>query len=410
MTTTDASPRTGLRAVLPSGRGVVPFGLSNLVGALGTGVFYPYTLLFFPALLGIPLTQVGLVLTVTALVALPGMFWVGRLIDRMGPRPVLIAAALLRAAGFVGYVSLRHIVAFALFSVLIALCNRADQAASPALAVALAPHGERNRWLALTRTVFNAGIGGGALLGSTLIVSGEEALVWLGLANAAGFLVAGLVLWPLRTPPVPPADPAQLSRGAWRDRPFLVVVLINSLLWFVALAVETGLSAYMVGTLGAPAWLAGTLFAVNTGLLIVFQLPFTSALERLGNTTVLVAGAALVTAFLVAMALGTTLSGTALVVFLLVGMVIYTLGELAVAHARYALLTDLPPPAELGSFLAFNQVAAGVSGALVPFIVAALLDSAPAGLWWLMAALTAATVAGVLAVRPLLLARSETQH
>ncbi|MBB5936171.1 MFS transporter [Streptomyces zagrosensis] len=406
MSATKAPLRKGLRAVLPHGRGVVTFGLSSLVSALGTGVFYPYTLLFFPALLGISLTQVGLILTSTALVALPGMFWVGRLIDRTGARSVLIAASLLRAAGFTGYVAIQHVAAFALFSVMIALCNRAEQAASPALAVALAPEGERNRWLALTRTVFNAGIGGGALLGSALIVGGETALMWLGLANAASFLLAGLMLWPLRASRVPPVDRAKASRGPWHDGPFLMVVAINSALWLVALAVETGMSAYLVGSLGAPAWLAGMLFAVNTGLLIVLQLPLTSALERRGNISVLLAGTLLVAIFLVAMALGTALSGTALVVLLVIGMVIYTLGELATTHARYALLTDLPPAAELGSFLAFNQIAAGIFGALVPFVVAALLDSAPAGLWWLMAALTAVTAAGVVAARPLLMART----
>jgi MFS family permease len=293
-----------------------------------------------------------------------------------------------------------------LFSVLIALCNRAEQAASPALAVALAPEGERNRWLALSRTVFNAGIGGGALLGSALIVGGEAALWWLGLANAASFLVAGLMLWPLRPPPVPPADRAQPSRRPWRDGPFLAVVGFNSVLWLVALAVETGMAAYLVGTLGTPAWLAGTLFAVNTGLLIVLQLPLTSAMERWGDIPVLVAGTLLSAVFLVAMALGGALSGTALVVLLVVGMVVYTFGELATTHARYALLADLPPPAELGSFQAFNQVAAGISGALVPFVVAVLLDSAPAGLWWLMAALSLATAIGVVAARTLLLART----
>ncbi|MEU9982920.1 MFS transporter [Streptomyces sp. NPDC050856] len=406
MNATDTSPPKGLRAVLPHGRGVVTFGLSHLVSAVGTGVFYPYTLLFFPALLGIPLTQVGLVLTVTALAALPGMFWVGRLIDRIGPRPVLIAASLLRSAGFTGYVTIRDVAAFALFSVVIALCNRAEQAASPALAVALAPEGDRNRWLALSRTVFNAGIGGGAMLGSTLIVGGEAALVWLGLANAASFLVAGIMLWPLRPAPVPPAERARPSRGPWRDGPFLAAVTFNSALWLVALAVETGMSAYLVGSLGAPAWLAGTLFAVNTGLLIVLQLPLTSTLERWGNTSVLVAGTLLGTLFLVTMALAGALTGTALVVLLVFGMVVYTCGELATTHARQALLTDLPPPAELGSFLAFNQVATGISGALVPFVVAATLDSAPAGLWWLMATLTAATSVAVVAARPLLLART----
>ncbi|MBM7773963.1 MFS family permease [Actinokineospora baliensis] len=403
MTDSDTLPRRGF---LPRGRGVTAFGLANLVSALGTGVFYPYTLLFFPALLGLPLTQVGLVLTAAALVALPGMFWVGRLIDRVGPRSVLIAAALLRAVGFTGYVTIRHVVAFALFSVLIALCNRAEQAASPALAVALAAEGERNRWLALSRTVFNAGIGGGALLGSALIGGGSAGLVWLGMANAAGYLLAGLVLWPLRPPPVPAPDRARVTRRPWRDGPFLAVVAANSASWLIALAVETGLSAYLVGVLGKPAWLVGVLFAINTGLLIVLQLPLTSALERRGDIPILVAGTLVSAVFLVLVAMAGGFGTTTLVVALVLGMVVYTLGELATTHARYALLTDLPPPAQLGSYLAFSQVAAGITGALVPVLVAALLDSAPAGLWWLLAGLSALTAAGVLAARPLLLART----
>jgi MFS family permease len=396
-----------VKQTLPGGRGSVRFGVAGLVNALGTGLFYPYTLVFFPDLLHLSLAEVGAVLTGSALVALPLLPRIGRLTDRIGAKTILVAASLLRAVAFVGYVTTHGVVLFALFSVVVALGNRAEQAATPVLVVALSTSEQRTRWLALSRTVFNAGLGAGALAGSVLIGVGDDALVALGLANALSFLLAALMLVGL--PRVPPRQRphGRVGRKPWRDSGYLVAVAVNTLLWMVALAVETGLSAYLIDDLGAPPWLTGALFAVNTGLLIVAQLPMTSVLDRWGAVPVLVGGVALSIVFLAVLAAGHWLAGAALIVALTAGMVVYTLGELATTHVRASLLANLPPPGELGSYQAFNQAAAGLSGALVPLGVAALLAAAPALLWWSCAALSAGAAVWLSLARRRLADRAE---
>jgi MFS family permease len=399
-------PRRALDT-FPHGHGVGRFGWAGLINAAGTGLFYPYTLLFFPALLDIPLPEVGAILTGSALVALPLMPWTGRLIDRAGPKVVLVAASLVRAAAFLGYVTMHGVVAFALLSVVVALGNRAEQAATPSLVVVLSPPSQRTQWLALSRTVFNGGLGAGALVGSVLISGGHGALVALGVANALSFLLAALLLLGLPHVPGGPRRRGRTGTGPWRDRTYLLAVVVNAALWMVALAVETGLPAYLIIELGAPSWLAGVLFVISTGLLIVVQLPMTPVLDRWGTVPVLVGGTGLLVVFLVLLAVVPGTAGTVLSVLLIAGMVVYTFGELATTHVRAALLANLPPRGESGSYQAFNQTAVGLSGALVPLGVSALLAAAPAVLWWLCTALSLLAAVSIFSARRTIAERPE---
>lgn len=91
--------------VLPRGPGVLRFAVAGFCNALSTGFFYPFSLLFYVSLSGEELRTVGTVLTVTALAALPSLLLVGRIVDRVGPRPVLIASLVVRAGCFVSFVT-----------------------------------------------------------------------------------------------------------------------------------------------------------------------------------------------------------------------------------------------------------------------------------------------------------------
>ena len=400
MTSTAVKDVSGSAPVLPRGPGVVWFGLSELVKALGTGFFYPFSLLFFTELSGESLRSVGLVLTVTALAVLPWLFAVGRLVDRVGPKPVLIAAAVVRVACFVGIASFRGLVPLVLCTLLLALGNRAEQTASPLLAIRLAPEGQSGQWLALTRVAFNAGIGAGALLASLFVVDTASGFVVLGIVNAAGFTLAALLY--LRVPPGRPIEPVPRRglRGGhaspWRDLPFLRAAGANALLLTAALAVESALPVFILRELRMPSWTVGVLFAVNTMLLTVLQLPLSRVLAGFRQGLVLaVGGMAYVALYASALLAGWVPRG-AQVALLVAGMALYTLGELAVSQAAMVMLTSLPPKREQGAYLAFNQLFAGGATALAPLLVATLLAGFPLTLWWVLAAGSA--IAALLAV------------
>lgn len=121
---------TSLRAALPKGRSVPWFAGATFANSLGMGIYYPFSLLFFQSVLDTSLTRIGLALTPSALLVLPLLPYVGRLIDRIGPRRVLFASTAVRAAAFAGYLWVDSFALFAVLSVLVALSMRAEQTAT----------------------------------------------------------------------------------------------------------------------------------------------------------------------------------------------------------------------------------------------------------------------------------------
>ncbi|MDN3261182.1 MFS transporter [Streptomyces sp. CSDS2] len=393
--TASATPArgTGTRAgFLPRGRGVVWFGASGFVNALGTGFFYPFSLLFFASLSRESLGTVGVTLTVTTLLALPGLFLVGRLTDRCGPRAMLAAASALRAASFVFFVSVPGLWPLIVGGTALALGNRAEQVAAPLLAARLAPEGQSSRWLALTRVTFNAGMGLGALLAGVFVADSHSGFVVLGLVNAASFVLAAVLC--LGLPATAPGDPAggtRSPRGAhrpWRHRAFVRVAAANALLWAAALAVESGLPVFVLRELTLPSWTVGTLFAVNTALLTLLQLPVGRALDRFRPGAVLALGGLGYLGLYACAVLARSVSSTVAVAVLMAGMTVYTIGELAVSQASLILLTGLPPEPERGSYLAVNQLLVGAATALAPLLATSLPGARSPALWWTLAALS----------------------
>lgn len=385
---TDGTDDRPTSSMLPRGPGVGWFALSGLVNALGTGFFYPFSLLFFTELSGGSLGSVGLVLTITALVVLPWLFAVGRLVDRIGPRSVLIAGAAVRAVGFAGFVAVRDMLTLVVCCLFLALGNRLEQTATPLLAIRLAPDGQSGQWLALTRVVFNAGVGGGALLGSLFVVDTASGFVVLGTVNAASFVLTALLY--LGIPVARPTEQA-LSKEAgkqvtapWRHTAYLRVAGANALLLTAALAVESALPVFVLRELDLPPWIVGVLFAVNTVLLTLLQLPLGRLLERFRPNAVLAFGGLAYAVLYAAVVLAGGMPRGAQIASMVVGMVVYTLGELAVSQAAMVLLTGLPPRREQGAYLAFNQFFAGGATALAPLLVAMFLAHAPLSLWWVL--------------------------
>ncbi|WP_192580399.1 MFS transporter [Micromonospora sp. ALFpr18c] len=388
---------TGLRASLPRGPGLPWFSAAGLINALGNGFYYPFMLLFFRDLLDVSLARIGVGLTVAALATLPLLPAVGRAADRFGPRPVLIAAAVLRGLAYLGYLTTRNFVVFMLLSALIALCNRAEQASVPVLATALAPEGERSRWLALSRVLFNAGFGAGALLAGLALTTLDGRYALLGLINAVSFLAAAACYLPLRAAKgeAAPATPVARTQP-WRDRAFGSVVAAGAVLWVLALGVEVALPVVLIEDLALPSWTVSVLFTVNTALLTLLQLPVAHRVENRPPRVVAAIGALLHGGLMIALLSAGALSTSAVVAALIAGMVVYTIGEMLSSQAVMVLLTALAPEGERGSYLAFNQIFIGAAGALAPAGAAILLDTDPALLWWLL--LVFGAVAAVLIV------------
>ena len=73
----------------------------------GSGLFLPLALVYVTRDVGLPLATAGTLVSIGTLAGLAAPAVTGRLIDRIGPRPMVIAAQLLQALGALTYLAAR---------------------------------------------------------------------------------------------------------------------------------------------------------------------------------------------------------------------------------------------------------------------------------------------------------------
>ncbi|MEU6865650.1 MFS transporter [Streptomyces sp. NPDC046876] len=387
---------------LPNTKGRTPLIVAQVVDALGTGLFLPFAVVYFHAAKGIPLTTVGLMLSAGALLSLPAGPLGGRLIDRVGPRRVLVASNLLRVLTFTAYVFTDTPWQLVLLVTATMWGDSLFRPAVFALVAQVADDGHRARWYAMDRSLRNAGIGAGGLVGSTLVgwggSSGYTAVVVL---NAVSFLVAAALVASWRRTavprpagagagpaqaPAPAADAAGQRRGGYRevlaDRAFLGVLATVWVFALCDLALTVLLSAYVIEARGLPAWQPGMLFAINTVMVVLAQTALAKAVERYRRPGVLQVAAVL---WMVSFVLFAAVPGDhAGLAFggLVLGMVVFTVAELLQAPTSSALIVGMAAGHLRGRYLGLEELMWSLAKVLAPTVFTWLLARG-AGLPWL---------------------------
>ncbi|MGR6918707.1 MFS transporter [[Actinomadura] parvosata] len=370
--------------------GVRPFLAGMFVDALGSGLYVPLTLLFIHEVTGLPMTAVGLGVTVAAVVGLAANPVAGILIDRFDARRVLVGTYLLRALAFAAYPFVDGIAALIVVAALVAVGDRAYYPASGGYVSALADGTVRDRLYTLVATARNVAFGLGGLLSAGVIsLAGVTGFAVVALLNAASFTVAALCL--LRSGRPAPAAPSRQPVGyrqVLADRPFVTLVAAEQAYTLIHMVLPVALPVYAVTVLDVPPALMGVLYAINTVLVAAGQVPVrrwqrhsrrTRAMALSGLVMMLACAAYAATAALPA--------GPARVGGLLAATLVLTLGELLHTVPSWALAAAAAPPALRGRYLAIYQQTWAVAAVLAPAGFAALLGAAPPLLWLALAVL-----------------------
>ncbi|MEV6946891.1 MFS transporter [Streptomyces sp. NPDC051172] len=375
------------------------------VNGVGTGMYVPFTLVFFHYVTGLSFTTVGLVLTVTGLVGLAALPLAGAAVDRFGARPVQLALYGVRAAGFAVYPFAGSLAAFAAVALVTAAADRAFPAVQSSLLGEVARGAARDRLQAATRALQNGGYGAGALLATLVIAfAGPAGYTYAAWGNALSFALAALLLKPLR--PLPAADgtavrPAGAGyRLVFADRPFLVVTGANFLNALSYSALPVLFPLFLVEWLHGPAALTGAAFTINTVLCAAAGVYVGGRVRRAGarrTRAAALGGSLFAVAFLGLIALGTVRpeSGPVLGGALVAVVVVYTLGELIHSPAAEVLAVSAAPEAVRGRYLAAYQMSWSLAKAVAPSLFTALLavdGRAP----WAVLILTSALAAALL--------------
>lgn len=395
------------------------------VNGIGTGMYVPFTLVFFHAVTGLSFTVVGAVLTATGLAGIAVLPLAGAAVDRYGAKRVQYALYGVRVAGFALYPFAHSLPAFAAVALVTAAADRAFPAAQQSLIGEVANGAGQDRLQASTRALQNAGNGAGALL-ATLVISlaGSAGYAYAAWGNALSFALAALLLRRLRPlrrgRAAGAAAPVARRAGAGyrlvlADRPFLVVTGANFLNALSYSALSVLFPLFMVEWLHGPSVLTGAAFTLNTVLCAVAGIGVGARVRGAGarrTRAAALGGALFATAFAAQIVLGTVRPGSATILggALVTVVVVYTLGELVHSPAAQVLAVAAAPAAVRGRYLAAYQMSWSLAKAVAPSLFTALLaldGRAP----WAVLILTSAIAAALLirteprlpaeAVRPL---------
>ncbi|MEV7026510.1 MFS transporter, partial [Kitasatospora sp. NPDC093558] len=370
------------------------------IDAVGSGLWMPISLFFFVQAQRLPVEQVGAALTAGAVFGLVAGPFGGTLVDRFGPGPVVLASNVVRAVGFLLYPLVGSVWQVALIAAANSAGDRIFWTANTPLLARLT--GERKLVGALgTMSIVRiAGLGVGAGLAGLVgrSTAGLHALAW---ANGVSFAVAAVLVCavlrvrapgPPRTGGDTPDGPARTWGTVLRDRPYLVLCLVQVLFTFAANSLTVALPLVAVRTLRGPVWLAGASVLVGNVVLMVAVKPAIAYGRRTSRLRALTAAAVLfaVTFLLMAPA---QLAGPALVVPLV--LLVSALGVTAEAlfgSVMSAAAYEAAPEGLKGRYNALFQTAYGASGALAPAVFTALLAVGNPVLWLALVASSALTV------------------
>lgn len=380
------------RLGLTSARGVNALLIALAIDSVGSGLFIAFSLLYFTTVAGLPLAQVGITLTLASIVGLTSNPVSGALVDRFGAYRVLLGSFVLSAVGFAGFLFVGSLPMLFLTALIEMSGIRAFWVAFPALIADASAADQRDRWFAVTGAAQAVGYGAGGLIAGLLVgIGGKSAYTWLLAANTVSFLLAMAVL--AARVPEPPMRPRERSRDEGfraivADRPFVCFALASVIFALCIMMSVYALPVYVVDILGAPAWVVGALFAVNTGLLIL-QPVLVRHLTLFRRTRVMAAagGVWIGSCLLFVAALG--VPSALIVPYLFLSVAIYTVGDALFSPVSTALAAAAGPDAMRGRYIATLSLAWGIAATIAPAFCAGLFsldDAAP----WVAASVLAA--------------------
>ncbi|WP_433065422.1 MFS transporter [Dactylosporangium sp. CS-033363] len=361
--------------------------------AAGTGVFATGSAVFFLNVTGLTPVQVGIGLSVAGALALVLAVPLGRIADRIGGRRAWVVGVLAEAGVLALYPLIHGFVAFLALVPLVALAEAVAGSGRSVYQAEVLPREDRIRSLAFVRSATNIGFfAGGGLAAIPLAVGTHWAYRSMVLGCVFGLLVNALLIARMPEPPesvrVARAE-SPVHRGAvWRDRPFLALVALCSLLSGYSSLTTDVIPLWLAARTDAPNVVLAVLFAVNTVMCVALQVPASRGADTPAGITRLLRRSGLVVAVAcLPLSVSGATTGWVTVALLLVGAALVTVGELWQSAGYWGVTTELPPPAARGEYVGAARMSFGLQGMLGPASLTFLAMHGDGAGWAIVAAL-----------------------
>lgn len=262
---------------------------ANLVLFTARGMVLPFLVIFFGQVVGLGEGLVGAGLAVAATCGVVFTLVLAGTIDRFGARPVLIATVAGLGLAYLAFAWGTTPGRFLALMILFGLFSNLYWPASDALATSFLPPARAGEIFALLRVANATGIGAGGLIGGVLVSGGglpEYRQLYL-LSGGLVFLAAGLILVLVRSPgrvarAAREDAPALFGwREVMRDRWFILSQVVLFILVTAFTQIQVSVPPYLRESADIREGMIGALFAVNTLIVILAQVPVRSSTLRM---------------------------------------------------------------------------------------------------------------------------------
>ncbi|MEV6583232.1 MFS transporter [Streptomyces sp. NPDC051582] len=365
--------------------GVPPaLALGSVTTAIGSGVFAAGSAVFFTGYVGCSAAQVGLGLSVAALIAFAAQVPLGMLVDRMGSWRCWLAAVLLLALLFACYPAVTGFATFLVVVVACTLCSTLGGLSRGRYIGDVLDRQSRVRASARIRVNANIGTALGMLMAAACLAVGtREAYIALPVVNAASYIVDLVLIgfFMPRTEPLPRGR-ARTGKAALRDGPFLTLTLINGIMMVNDTLFGVVIPLWVLRRTDAPHATIAALFLLNTALVVCCQ-------TRVGRSAEKIPGAAraqrraayaIAGSCVVFASTGGT-SGWQTLGLLAAGTVLLTAGELLEAAAAWGISYGLAPDDRRGEYLAVFGLGPQLMDVVGPVALTGLTLACGAAAW-----------------------------
>lgn len=363
--------------------------LGITLSALGNGLVLPFAFVYLHSIRHISTSMAGLIFSYGAVISLLVAPMVGTLIDKWGPRPILLASLVISA---VGYSSLSLIRTVSQAFLVMTICSIGQSAMWPsqgALNTELTPDHLRERIYGSQFALLNLGLGLGGMFAS-LVVSLDKPQTFeaLYIGDGLSFLVYLGVVLTLRNAGRRTKEQREIHsklEGGWsdviRDRTFVKVWIVALFAIFLSYSqLEVGFTSFATTVAGVQPSRLAWAYAVNTAVIAIFQLWVIKKLEKLPRS----AGLAIAAGFWALAWAVLAVAGVAkefAVPAIILCQFIFALGEMVWSPILPAIVNQLAPDHLRGRYNSASTNTWQIGMIMGPASAGVFLGSGQWGLW-----------------------------
>ena len=374
--------------------------IGGVLNSFGNGIVLPFLVIYLHDVRGFGLGTAGLIVGVSSAALLAAGILAGHLIDRIGPRTTLGCGLVLQAVGF----GLMPLVREPWQAYVLMAIEGAGSAgfwpSQSTLISRLTPASRRHAAFAQQRLTMNLGVGLGGIVGGLIAhVANPRSFTLLFLLDAVTYLCYAVVLFFIHDPGAAPNETgSKVSYAAvLRHRTFLGLWVLNFMFVAAGYSLTALFPQFARDQSGISERQIGVVFAFNTGVIVLAQLPLSRFIEGKRRMRALALMPLLwAAAWLLVDATGYWLEATAAFVGFAVAYGLFGIGECFHGPAHQALVADIGPEHLRGRYFAVHSLSWGLAGAVGPAVGGFILAARPFALWPLASLVCLAAAGGAL--------------